>query len=231
MAKPTYILSPSGQKFIHNPTRNKNSRINTSYFKDLILVFVFLDGSYVPAKFKRFMGLFDLFAKPDLHLMPTRPYVEWKHYVDAAKQQLLNKGVLVEIAKGQFVIAPELVNEVHSRISSYIEPAVSQSSSSSSFDSISELGKFWKMWEKGANYFCGNGVPQNYAEAVKWWRVAAEQGDTGSQISLGECYENALGVEISYAEAMKWYGKAAERGNKDAEEKLAALSSKIAKLQ
>jgi hypothetical protein len=171
MPKPTYILSPSGQKFIRNPTRNKNGRTSTSYFKDLILVFVFLDGSYVPTKFKRFIELFDLFAKPDLHLMPTRSYVEWKHYVDAAKQQLLNKGVLVEIGNGQFVIAPELVNEVHSRISGYIEPATSQSISTSSFDPISELGKFWKMWEKGANYFCGNGVPQNYAEAVKWGRV------------------------------------------------------------
>jgi TPR repeat protein len=51
------------------------------------------------------------------------------------------------------------------------------------------------------------------------------------QLSGGECYESGLGVETSYAEAMKWYGKATERGNKDAAEKLAALSSQIAKLQ
>jgi hypothetical protein len=231
MPKPTYTLSSSGQKFIRNPARNKNGRISTSYFKDLILIFIFLDGSYTPAKFKRFVEMFGLFAKPDLHLMPTRPYVEWKHYVDAAKQQLLIKRVLVEIKSGQFVIAPEKIDEAHKGISDYIEPAMSQSSSASSFDLISELAKFWKMWEKGANYFCGNGVPQDYTEAVKWWLVAAEQGDTGSQISLGECYEGGFGVEISYAEAMKWYGKAAERGNKDAAEKQAALSSKIAKLQ
>ncbi len=67
------------------------------------------------------MGSFDLFAKPDLHPMPTRPYAEWKHYVDAAKQQLLIKQVLIEIGGGQFVIAPDMVNEVHNQISDYIE--------------------------------------------------------------------------------------------------------------
>jgi hypothetical protein len=121
MFKPTYRLSPAGKKFIRNPTRNKNGRISTSYFKALILVFIFLDGSYAPSKFKRFIESFDLFAAPDLHLMPTRPYVEWKHYVDAAKQQLLTKRVLVEMGSGQFVIAPEMVNEIHNQISDCIE--------------------------------------------------------------------------------------------------------------
>lgn len=125
MLKPTYILSPAGQKFVRNPARNKSGRINTSYFKDLILVFIFLDGSYTPSKFKHFMAMFDIFDKPDLHEMPTRPYVEWKHYVDAAKQQLLNKGILIEIGNGQFVIAPELMNSIYNQISDYIELAPS----------------------------------------------------------------------------------------------------------
>jgi hypothetical protein len=124
MPKPTYTLSSSGQKFVRNPARNENGRISTSYFKDLVLIFIFLDGSYTPAKFKHFVEIFGLFAKPDLHLMPTRPYVEWKRYVDAAKQQLLIKQVLVEIRSGQFAIVPERIGEIYKRISDYIEPTM-----------------------------------------------------------------------------------------------------------
>ncbi len=39
-----------------------------------------------------------------------------------------------------------------------------------------------------ACYVKGQGVPQDYAEAVKWFRKAAEQGDAGSQFGLGWCY-------------------------------------------
>ena len=35
----------------------------------------------------------------------------------------------------------------------------------------------------------GAGVPQNYAEALNWYRKAAEQGDAVAQHSLGEMYE------------------------------------------
>ena len=33
----------------------------------------------------------------------------------------------------------------------------------------------------GYRYFHGIGVPQNYTEAAKWYRAAAEQGDTDAQ--------------------------------------------------
>ena len=32
------------------------------------------------------------------------------------------------------------------------------------------------QYELGARYVNGQGVPESYAEAVKWWRKAAEQG-------------------------------------------------------
>ncbi len=51
----------------------------------------------------------------------------------------------------------------------------------------------------------GQGVPQDYAEAVKWYRLAAEQGDAGAQYNLGDMYANGQGVPQDYAEAVKWY--------------------------
>ena len=34
----------------------------------------------------------------------------------------------------------------------------------------------------------GQGVPQDYAEAVKWYRMAADQGNADAQSNLGFMY-------------------------------------------
>ena len=56
------------------------------------------------------------------------------------------------------------------------------------------------------------GVPQDYEEAVKWYRLAAEQGYANAQYNLGLMYDNGEGVPQDYAEAVKWYRLAAEQG-------------------
>ncbi|WP_052102780.1 tetratricopeptide repeat protein [Porphyromonas gulae] len=63
----------------------------------------------------------------------------------------------------------------------------------------------------------GYGVSQDYSEAVKWYRKAAEQGNAHAQNNLGEMYEKGYGVSQDYSEAVKWYLKAAEQGNNEAQ--------------
>ena len=58
----------------------------------------------------------------------------------------------------------------------------------------------------------GNGVPQNYAEAVRWYRLAADQGDAAAQYNLGYMYDTGEGVPQNYAEAVRWYRLAADQG-------------------
>jgi TPR repeat protein len=43
-------------------------------------------------------------------------------------------------------------------------------------------------------YAKGQGVPQDYKEAVRWFRLAAEQGDAGAQYNLGWMYAKGQGV-------------------------------------
>ena len=64
----------------------------------------------------------------------------------------------------------------------------------------------------GAMYSYGWGVKEDEAEAVKWYRKAAEQGFAKAQYSLGFMYETGDGVKGDKAEAVKWYRKAAEQG-------------------
>jgi TPR repeat protein len=64
------------------------------------------------------------------------------------------------------------------------------------------------------------GVPKDYAEAVKWYRLAAEQGNVFAQYELGRMYHNGTGVPKDYAEAAKWWRLAAEQGNAGAQSNL-----------
>lgn len=64
----------------------------------------------------------------------------------------------------------------------------------------------------GYMYSNGQGVSQDYAEAFRWYRRAAEQGDVWGQNNLGSMYAGGEGVTKDYAEAAKWFKKSADQG-------------------
>ena len=66
-------------------------------------------------------------------------------------------------------------------------------------------------------YATGRGVPEDDAEAVRWYRLAAEQGYAGAQNNLGIMYATGRGVPEDDAEAVRWYRMAAEQGEADAQ--------------
>ena len=66
----------------------------------------------------------------------------------------------------------------------------------------------------GGSYEDGHGVPQDYEQAVYWWRKAAEQGYVNAQYSLGLCYENGQGVAQDSKQAEYWKEQAAQNGFK-----------------
>jgi TPR repeat protein len=60
----------------------------------------------------------------------------------------------------------------------------------------------------------------DYVEAVKWYRLAAEQGNVHAQYNLGWMYSTGEGIPKNEAEAAKWYRLAAEQGLADAQNTL-----------
>lgn len=60
-------------------------------------------------------------------------------------------------------------------------------------------------------YYGGEGVPQDYAEAVKWFRMAANQDFVLAQYGLGIMYDQGKGVPQDSAEAVKWFRVAANQ--------------------
>ncbi|MGA2218769.1 MAG: tetratricopeptide repeat protein [Terracidiphilus sp.] len=72
-------------------------------------------------------------------------------------------------------------------------------------------------------YSHGQGVPQDYSEALRWRRKAADQGYADGEVGLGYMYSHGLGVPQDYAEALLWYRKAADQGNPNGQNALALM--------
>ncbi len=81
---------------------------------------------------------------------------------------------------------------------------------------LAEQGNTYAQRMLGVMYKEGQGVPQDYTEAVIWFRKSAEQGNATAQSNLGTMYVKGQGVPIDYAMAYKWYNLAAAQGDKDA---------------
>jgi TPR repeat protein len=76
-----------------------------------------------------------------------------------------------------------------------------------------EQGEAWAQFNLGVTYEFGKGVPQDYAEAAKWYRLAAEQGYALAQSNLGGMYGNGKGVPQDDILAHMWSNLAAAQGN------------------
>ena len=86
---------------------------------------------------------------------------------------------------------------------------------SSEFDetmAAAKQGDADAQFNLGIMYDIGEGVPENNAEAVKWYRKAADQGLAKVQVNLGLMYNNGEGVPENHAEVVKWYRRDADQG-------------------
>ncbi|MEM7072770.1 MAG: tetratricopeptide repeat protein [Pseudomonadota bacterium] len=88
-------------------------------------------------------------------------------------------------------------------------------------NSSTENPQTW--FERGLQYEKGDGVEQDYDQAVYWYRKAAEQGFAIAQSNLGWMYEVEKGVVRNYAQAPHWYRKAAKQGNALAQNNLGLM--------
>ena len=78
---------------------------------------------------------------------------------------------------------------------------------------LAEQGNANAQLNLGIRYDFGDGIPENDAEAVKWYRLAAEQGNANAQFSLGVMYSNGEGVPQNNTRAYVWFSVAATQGH------------------
>ncbi len=89
----------------------------------------------------------------------------------------------------------------------------------------------------GVMYDDGDGVPENDAEAVKWYRKAADQGFAPGQVALGVMfllggmYDDGEGVPENYVLAHMWLNLARAQGLANAKTALDLLIPKMTNAQ
>ncbi|MGV7230061.1 MAG: tetratricopeptide repeat protein, partial [Nitrospirales bacterium] len=76
----------------------------------------------------------------------------------------------------------------------------------SEFLPLAQQGDVKAQFNMGILYEKGQGVPQDFQEAFRWYYLAAAQGDASTQNVLGMLYEYGQGVPQDYPQALYWYG-------------------------
>ncbi|MDO9371933.1 MAG: tetratricopeptide repeat protein [Gammaproteobacteria bacterium] len=69
----------------------------------------------------------------------------------------------------------------------------------------------------GVQYEMALSVVENYGEAMKWYRKAAQLGSIAALFNIGSLYEGGIGVPRDMVEARRWYEQAAAKGYSAAE--------------
>ncbi len=72
----------------------------------------------------------------------------------------------------------------------------------------------------GLCYKNGDGVAVDKAEAVRWFRLVANQRYSIAQFNLGLCYKNGDGVALDNAEVVRWFRLAVDQGHCGAQREL-----------
>ena len=85
---------------------------------------------------------------------------------------------------------------------------------------LAEQGDAKAQFSLGSMYANGQGVQQDFVEAVRWYRKSAEQGNAKAEYDLCHMYHKGKGVPQDKAEARRWCLKAAAQNDVRAQDAL-----------
>src|SRR5580704_17932400 len=71
-----------------------------------------------------------------------------------------------------------------------------------------DTGDVCAMFELGILYQRGEGVPQSYSDAFRWYSAASQKGYDPAKLALGILYHNGWGVSQDSAKASAFYASA-----------------------
>jgi hypothetical protein len=86
-----------------------------------------------------------------------------------------------------------------------------------------DAGDSTAQYEMALRYADGEGVPQNYRDAMAWFAKAAANGNDNAQWKLGLGYIKGIGVPLDERKAVLWFKRAANHGDIRAQSALSDL--------
>jgi len=96
---------------------------------------------------------------------------------------------------------------------------------------LPDQGDAGVQFSLGIMYEQGQGVTQDYEEAVRWYRKAADQGNGEAQYAIGLMYAIGQGVARDYIQAHVWFNLAAERDLKPGRKRRDLLAKQMTPAQ
>ena len=96
---------------------------------------------------------------------------------------------------------------------------------------LAERGFAFAQFNMGVLYDNGQGLPQDDAQAMVWYRKAAMQGLPQAQVNLGIMYEQGEGVPVDNVEAYVWYALADSQGDARAPQAKRDIAEKMTSAQ
>jgi GAF domain/PilZ domain/Sel1 repeat len=151
---------------------------------------------------------------------------------------LLTVAALIATVLG-FLLAPWVDGRLrqasaHQHAKPQLRPAAAKSAvvktvaDASTIDELRNLaggGDAMAQFALGAHYMIGEDVKQDYAEAIRWFTKAAEQGHVGAQSALGAYYWVGRGVTKNLQRAYFWSILARAQGDETSKYRVAVISS------
>jgi len=96
---------------------------------------------------------------------------------------------------------------------------------------LAEQGDSAAQFAVGARFATGEDVKQDYAEAARWFSMAAEQGHIVAQATLGAYYWAGRGVPQDLSKAYFWSILAQAGGDQAGKYRVAILASRMTRSQ
>lgn len=101
-------------------------------------------------------------------------------------------------------------------------------SSANQFEVLRKLatgGDSAAQFDVGVRYWTGDQVPQDYGQAVRWFSLAAEQGNVAAQAMLSNCYWVGRGVPTDPMRAYFWSFLAQGAGDEASKSRVTLLAT------
>ena len=83
--------------------------------------------------------------------------------------------------------------------------AAARADTAAAIRTAAEQGDAQAQFALGTMYRDGQGVVQDYTQALLWWRKAAELGVIDAQLALGNIHAGGTGVARDHVQAYMWF--------------------------
>lgn len=170
--------------------------------------------------------LLDLHSVSPINSSLIGQLIMLKKHCDNKKWQLKMSGVSPHnrelLAMVRFEELIDIYDDIPTAIASFSnEPDHSKipliDGTASDFIDRAETGDATAQYMMGLCVEAGQGIEQNMAQALEWFRLSAGQGHREAQYKMGLSYAFGVGLAQDIAEAFNWYQMAADNGNADAQ--------------